>query len=445
MAIESKPLRKGLQQLCMMQPFWGTLALHMEFVAKPPDWDRWPKDPEDPDSTKGATLMTNGKQIFYNKTFTDSLSVGLCCFVIAHEVSHPFLHHLERPFKSHGRDKHTWGKTRDGKVWHYHPQVYNVAGDYVINMMLEDAGFQLWPKALKDPKFRGKTTEQVYWEILPPIQEQQQCSSCAGSGADPSMEETGGEACPDCEGSGEQTEGNGKSIGKLPSPDPITGHDLDPSQGPAEDFNQQEFNEIVTKAATIAKAQGKLPGSVAGMIKEATEPQYPVYMLLQNFIDSAILDDDMSFKKPHKHFMNQGIVMPSYYSERVSHVVLVYDTSGSVPDEDLGRFHRVGGDIIRRLKPMKLTVIQCDARVSDWIEVERDSDWPRSIKCTGRGGTSFRPPFAELRKRMIHPSCLVYLTDMYGDFPEPPPYPTLWISTSKGQHGPFGTTIYFNG
>jgi predicted metal-dependent peptidase len=234
----------------------------------------------------------------------------------------------------------------------------------------------------------------------------------------------------------------------MPSADPVIGQDIDPQEGPAEDFSPQEFTEIVAKAASIAKAQGKLPSSVAGMIKEATEPQYPVYMLLENFVDSATRDDDMSWKRPHRDFMSRGVIMPSAYSDKVSHVVLCYDTSGSVPDEDLTRFHRVGGDIIRRLRPQKLTVMQVDASLKEEfiIEVEHDRDWPTEIKSSGRGGTSFKPPFDYLQKKNIVPSCLVYLTDMYGDFPDRPPiYPTLWISTTKDTKGPFGQTVYFNG
>jgi predicted metal-dependent peptidase len=417
-AIESKRLRDGLKQLVMMQPFWGTLALHMELVR----------------DDKIETLSTDGKRIRYNKPFCDSLSVGLCAFCIAHEVSHPFLHHLDRPFKPcphHGGK--TFGRAKGGRVWHWHPDVWNCAGDYVINLMLREAGFQLWPKCLISDEYKKMTTEQVYKEICPPILDMK-CSGCGGSGKSDGED---GEQCPACGGSGD---GSG-----MPQPDPITGHDLDPD-GPAEDFSQQEFSEIVTKAATIAKAQGRLPASVQGLIKEATEPQYPVYMLLEQFIDEAIRDEDMSWKRPHRDFMSRGIIMPDYYSERVSHVVLVYDTSGSVPDSDLSRFHRVGGDVIRRLKPKKLTVMQVDARLHSVTNVERESDWPREIKCTGRGGTSFKPPFVEVAKKNMQPSCLVYLTDMMGDFPERRPlYPVLWISTTKDAKGPFGMTVHFNG
>jgi len=408
--ISSPILRKGLQNLCVIQPFWGALALHMEFVRD--------------DSERNPTLRTDGKRIYYNHTFCQTLTPGFASFVLAHEVSHPMLQHLSRPFKPNPKDQRTYGKTKNGKVWHYHPDIYNCAGDRVINLMLKDSGFQIWPKSLIDKSDRGLTTEQVYDKLF----------------QDTTFIEIDG-----------QGEGTGTACSTQPAdgsagPDPTIGRDLDPSEGPASDFDPQEFTEIVVKAASIAKAQGKLPANVAEMIKEATEPQYPVYMLLERFVDSTIHDEDYSWRRPHRDFMSRGIILPSAYSERISHVVLVYDTSGSVPDADLARFHRVGGDIIRRLEPRKLTVVQCDAGISGVRHIEKRSDWPRTIKCKGRGGTSFVPPFDLVKREKWQPSCLVYLTDMYGDFPpRDPGFPTLWVSTTKESKAPFGTTIYFNG
>jgi predicted metal-dependent peptidase len=396
------------------------------------------------------TLMTDGKRIFYNKEFCDGLSVGLCAFVIAHEVSHPFLKHLDRPFKVNPNDQRTWGRTKEGKTWHYHPEVWNAAGDYVINLMLKDAGFQLWTKCLLDVQYKAMTTEKVYDAIMPknpPPPEGgkggkgDKCDTCGGRGDVPITTEPGEiEKCPDCEGSGQQAGG----YDPIPGCDPITGRDIDFS-GPAEDFSPQEFTEIVAKAATIAKAQGKLPGNVTELIKEATEPQYPVYHLLERFVDTSCKDEDQSWKRPHRDFMSRGIIMPSAYSDKVSHVVLVYDTSGSVPDADLMRFHRVGGDIIRRLKPMKLTVMMVDAKLHKVIEVTSDKDWPKTVGCTGRGGTSFKPAFEYLKEKQIKPSALVYMTDLEGPFPDPSNFPALWVSTVKENKAPFGMTIHFNG
>jgi predicted metal-dependent peptidase len=218
-------------------------------------------------------------------------------------------------------------------------------------------------------------------------------------------------------------------------------------RAPATDVSEQDWNEIVVKAAAIAKAQGHLPASIEGIITEATEPQYPFYLILEQFIDECTKGDDYSWHKPHRDYFSRGIIMPGPYDESISHVVIAFDTSGSVDDESLTRFARITGDIMRRLKPKRLTLIMCDAGIEEdsVLEVNDWRDWPREVKTTGRGGTSFKPVFDWVRENRISPSCLVYMTDMYGDFPtDPIAYPVFWASTSKGETAPMGRTVFIN-
>jgi predicted metal-dependent peptidase len=319
-------------------------------------------------------------------------------FVLAHEAGHPMFHHLSRIHTPRPGRSEIYGY-RGGKPMHWEPTLYNIAGDHVINIALKDCGFDLWKDCYCDEQYRGMTTEQVYDKL-----EQKQ-----------------------------------KDEGKQLQPDKITGLDI---MAPAAGFSEDEVREIVSKAAAIARSQGKLPASLENLIKEATEPQYPVWMLLERFIDSNIRDEDQSFHLPNRRYLPYGIVQPSPFCEKISDVTVVYDTSGSVPDEDLQRFHKITGDILRKLQPQLVRLIQCDAAVHKVDEFKNLSTWATSIKLTGRGGTSFIPPFEELSKKRITPSCLVYLTDMEGSFPDfAPPYPVLWVSTSKGVKAPFGMTI----
>jgi len=57
------------------------------------------------------------------------------------------------------------------------------------------------------------------------------------------------------------------------------------------------------------------------------------------------------------------------------------------------------------------------------------------------GGTDFRPLLKAMEEES--PECVVYLTDMYGAFPEfPPDYPILWASIYKDSVAPFGLICY---
>ena len=218
-----------------------------------------------------------------------------------------------------------------------------------------------------------------------------------------------------------------------------------PSEGTNHHDRAEEWKDRIVRAAAVAKSRGTIPGCISDYIKEITEPQYPIWFLLEQFTDTAIkAARDSSWKNPDRSLWPYGIVMPGDYDEVVPHVFVWYDTSGSVSDHELSRFHTIGGDIIRNLHPERLTIGQCDARVSgEPIEVLSDSDWPAQIKCSGRGGTSFRPPFTWMEENHVEPTVMIYLTDLMGDFPDhAPPFPCLWVSTAAGSTAPFGDTIY---
>jgi predicted metal-dependent peptidase len=378
-------MKQALNDLTVLHPFWACLAIHMPFEEK----------------TDIPTFATDGKKIYYNLKFSESLSRAVNMFALAHEPAHPMFHHLSRIFVRRPGRSEVYG-FRDGKPMYFDPILYNIAGDHVINLMLKDCGFEIWKDCYCDPQFKGMTTEQVY----------------------------------------DKLEDKQKKTGKKLGLDKITGGDI---MAPGEGFSEDEVREIVTKAAAIARSQGKLPASLEALIKEATEPQYPVYSLLERFIDSNIRDEDHTFAIPNKRYLPYGIVMPAQFCDKISDVTIVYDTSGSVPDEDLQRFHRVAGDILRKLSPKVVRLIQCDADVHKVDEFTNLSQWASGVKLTGRGGTSFVPPFEWLRKKQIAPSCLVYLTDMEGDFPRHAPnYPVMWVSTQKEHVAPFGMTVHLN-
>lgn len=377
-------LKQSLSDLTILHPFWATLVLHMEISEK-----------------EIPTFATDGKNIYYNPKFSESLSRAVNMFALAHEAAHPMFHHLSRILNPRPGHSEIYG-FQGSKPMHYEPRLWNAAGDYVINLALKDCGFEVWQGCLISEKFRDMTTEQVY----------------------------------------EQLEEKQKKTGVGPGVDKVTGTDIMP---PAENFSPDEVREIVSKAAAIARSQGKLPASLEALIKEATEPQYPVYLLLERFIDSNIRDEDHSFHIPNRRYLPYGIVMPSPFCEKISDVTVVYDTSGSVSDEELSRFHRITGDILRKLQPQLVRRIQCDASVHKVDEFKNLSEWDSGLKVTGRGGTSFVPPFEWMAQNQKTPSCLVYLTDLCGDFPRyAPPYPVMWVSTDKGSKAPFGMTVYLN-
>jgi predicted metal-dependent peptidase len=99
---------KARAALITAHPFFGALALHLQ-----------------PMQTTGyPRLATDGRHLFYNVEFLDTVSGEELKGIIAHEVYHCALKH------------HTRRNGRDQKQW-------NQATDFVINPMILKAGLKL--------------------------------------------------------------------------------------------------------------------------------------------------------------------------------------------------------------------------------------------------------------------------------------------------------------
>ena len=118
-------------RLILDNPFFGTLCLRL----KPVERD---------DLDTGAT---DGKHLFYNPVWFEKLRPEERIGFLAHEVMHVVLMH------------HTRRQER-------HPEKWNVAADYVINLILKNNSFILPSGGLLDEQYADMTTEHVY-NILP--------------------------------------------------------------------------------------------------------------------------------------------------------------------------------------------------------------------------------------------------------------------------------------
>lgn len=140
----AKTLQKARAQLVLRQPFFGTLALRLQFT----------------EAQGLGTMATDGAQIDYDPAFVETLSMGELSGVLAHEVMHcALLHHTRRG-------------SRDARLW-------NIACDYAINPILIDADMTLPDGALIADRFRGMSAEAIYAQLS----QDADCDEHRGTGA----------------------------------------------------------------------------------------------------------------------------------------------------------------------------------------------------------------------------------------------------------------------
>ncbi|MEZ4484550.1 MAG: VWA-like domain-containing protein, partial [Syntrophotaleaceae bacterium] len=195
------------------------------------------------------------------------------------------------------------------------------------------------------------------------------------------------------------------------------------------DRREAEITVAIQQAAQAAKAQGKLPGSLARLVDELVHPILDWREMLRSFIDHSARTD-YSWAQPNRRHIADGLYLPSFRCDGLKPLVLAIDTSGSIRQNELNQFQAELNDILLSF-PTTVTVVYCDSEISA-TQVVTPDEYPVELKATGLGGTDLCPPFEWAIKNVPEAGCLIYLTDLQGNSPEVDPgIPTLWVSTTK--------------
>jgi predicted metal-dependent peptidase len=386
------------------------------------------------------TLATDGRRIFVNPGYLESLTPMERCFAYAHEVDHTVLRDPQR-MQHYGAQGYI--QYADGTKLDWDQQLANRAMDFRINAHLVDMGVGACNSAwMYDPKIKAdEVFEDVYRKIYkkPPPQQGQSQQPTTGSGGSDNKPPTYGDTQrggrPD-----KAAQANEGSFDEVLAPyqDPVTGKDDIPSE--------VEFTEAIARAAAAAKAIGKLPGSLQRMVDEILEPQVNWREHIRMILTGKIGRRRESWDTPNRRriVLNPAIYLPGKRGHGANDVTVVVDNSGSVSNEEMTVFFSEASAILADCKPKLVRVIWCDSAVRR-VEEARCLDELEHIRVEGSpggGGTDFRPPFAWLEENSIRPDTVVYLTDMMGSFPEDPKvYPVVWCATTA-QKAPFGETVH---
>ena len=213
---------------------------------------------------------------------------------------------------------------------------------------------------------------------------------------------------------------------------PAGGGDGEAGPSPADiAAEEQAWDEAMHQAASLAKAQGKLPGAVEETVRGAHGSTVDWRTLLRRYMTDAS-KSDYSWSLPNRRFIDSGLYLPSIRSEAIDTIAVIVDTSGSLPAGTLAEFWAEVREIASELQPERVILLQVDAAVQDAAEYAA-ADLPDEIAIRGRGGTDFRPGFAWLEEHDIQPGVCLYLTDMLcSSYPEDEPsFPVVWVNYAQ--------------
>ena len=367
------------------------------------------------------TAGTNGRDEIYGRRFVRDLEDAELAFVIAHEAAHKMYRQLT-----------TWRKLYDEDK-----DLANQACDYVVNLMLHDLdpqgtviSFPRYksgpmrgkPMGLLDGRFRNMNTKQVF-DIL----KQEQEESCGGQG----------------EGEG-QGSGSGEGSGGFDQ------HDWDASESMTDEEKKELARDIDQAIRQGLAAQKKVGSSAGGLDRELNElmqPKVDWREMLREFVKATCNNKDTSsWRRVNRRLIASDIYMPSMIGEKVGHLVIGIDTSGSVGQEELTEFLTEVKCIAEEVAPDRVDLLYWDTEVAGHEEYDSGSvsSIVQSTKPKGGGGTDPRCVSKYLKDKHIKPECVVMLTDGYvGRWGDDWTDPLLWcVIGGNDAVAPVGKTIH---
>lgn len=400
-------IKQSRIKLLFEQPFFGNLVMNLPLE-------------DATDSGWCPTAAVDGRKIYYNREFFNSLKMEELTFVLCHEVLHVALDHLTRKGQ------------RDPEWW-------NMANDFVINSILHESKIGKMPTTrvpcevnssgkktqaqrvgLYDSKYHGWSSEAVY-EDLEKRKVKKELT------LDVHFEVQ----------SGGKNEQKGKN--------PHGGLTVTLTQEEIEQLREEMKNKILQAANASA---GKMPAGIKRLIDELLEPKVNWRDLLRNSIQSCLIND-FTWMKPNRKHMYSGIFLPSMSKDDTIDLQIAIDMSGSISQEMGKDFMSEIKGIMDQYADYKIGILTFDTKIYNYQEFTKDKiDSFLSYKLVGGGGTDFTCFWNHWENNYIVPKLAVVFTDGYpcGDWGPSQYCDTLWVITEGVKTKvvpPFGRYAYY--
>ena len=400
------------------------------------------------DTPYGAT---DGRKLFLNPDGLKKISltsdpVGYVAFLLLHEALHALLSHAVR--------------LRGLKD----PQLANVAADYIINAMIQNinrkaraAGakrdpFPMIEGVLLDEELSADHHVIKLYNILdakrdeqePPMpepsqpeQDEQEQDEQEDGDSSPSLEDllnedTEQEDTPDSSPTGSEKDNEilDDFVG-TPNGGDLQEPSLDEGET-VEEFEQavEESNEQITLQEQLAQSSGL--GDRDSGWREVVEQRKQWKGLdwkgyVAEWMTKRIAE---GWDKPLNvsTFSTLGLVEEDRQSRNAGELMVVVDTSCSVPSSIVREMLDAVQDALDTLQPEAIHLVSSDHKVQEYQRLETGDTVPPTLK--GGGGTLFKQVFEFVDKQGLDIDGLIFLSDGDAadwDDVQEPTYPVLWL------------------
>ena len=356
--------------LLMKAPWFGNMSTRLPLVNA----DEWL-----------PTAATDGRYFYYNSKFINMLKKKEVQFLFGHEVLHNVYEHLGR-----------------SKLNKHNPQIANVAADFAVNgdLVKSKIGTMITTvPALHDTKYYNMSMEEIYDDLM---------ENAESINMDDLIDQLLDEHL---EGDDADGQGGGK-------PEEDENGNLVSKSKPkySEEEKKQirdEIKESLINSAKQASGAGDIPGGVARMIKDLTEPKMDWRALLAMSIESSI-KSDYSFQRPSRKGFDSGVLLPGMIPESTIDVSIAVDMSGSISNEQARDFFSEVKAIMDMYTDFNIKLWCFDTQVYNYAEFTASNiDEIMDYEPQGGGGTDFMCNWNYMKEQDIQPNRFVMFTDGY--------------------------------
>lgn len=194
-----------------------------------------------------------------------------------------------------------------------------------------------------------------------------------------------------------------------------------------------------------SNTRGLLPAFAQRLLDQLKDSQTDWREILNDFVQMEI--NDYSFSPPDRRFQESPFFLPDFNelgeSDKVSDILFMIDTSGSISDEMMtAAYSEVKGAIDQFDGNLKGWLGFFDAAIIEPVPFETVDEF-LAIRPAGGGGTDFQIIFEYVHKYMEDnpPACIIILTDGYAPFPQEhlaKGIPVLWLINNEAVDPPWG-------
>ena len=416
------------------------------------------------------TLCTDGKDIYYDSNFLNSLSIDEQLFVLAHEICHIRSNHIMR-----SKDKN--------------PKLWNIATDAVINVLLKEDGLTIPQNVINMPDAVNYSAEEYYEKLLKEqeknqnenssseknqtqSEKEQSSGSNGANNSNASKQESSSEenqtqsekeqssSSNELNSSNESVQGNSSQNNtkdeEYNNPSNVDDHSMwsKALEKESKENDSKENEEVVDeqelfsenrkeKIENLKKLKEELLKESMQAGNSTNEDKFSLDNIGRNkpLIDwRTLLRKSVNIKlnwDTRTPEVEYGVLVPKLRRKAYPRTEILLDTSGSIDDEMLKNFLRECKYILQNTE-MWVGCFDTKFYGFQKIDSEKDID---NMTFYGRGGTNFEVAVNAFTKRSDN---RIIFTDGYADMPKEKAN-AIWVVFGEEKINPLGgQVIYIN-